>query len=171
MDEKRGGARPGSGRKPTGRVRKAYSVNWLLETVELVDRKARSAGLTRSDWLEEAATEKIMTSMKKKCRGLIPEERLEGLFEEALKKFGKNPQAFELAVDRCAAAQKGGHAKIAPGANEGWSEDQLLEAVDLILAHTDGELEKFWRGGSWWIVSPDDPEFDKFMEAKWRRPV
>ena len=50
---RRGGARPGSGRKPTGAKTKHYTVNLPIEEAELLEKHAAERGMSVNKYLRE----------------------------------------------------------------------------------------------------------------------
>lgn len=52
-EEKRGGARPGSGRKATGSKTKHYTVNLPIEEAELLEKHAAELGMSVNKYLRE----------------------------------------------------------------------------------------------------------------------
>lgn len=52
-EEKRGGARPGSGRKATGAKTKHYTVNLPIEEAELLEKHAAERGMSVNKYLRE----------------------------------------------------------------------------------------------------------------------
>ena len=52
-EEKRGGARPGSGRKATGAKTKHYTVNLPIEEAELLEKHAAQCNLSVNKYLRE----------------------------------------------------------------------------------------------------------------------
>ena len=52
-EEKRGGARPGSGRKATGAKTKHYTVNLPIEEAELLEKHAAEVGFSVNKYLRE----------------------------------------------------------------------------------------------------------------------
>lgn len=52
-EDKRGGARPGSGRKPTGAKTKHYTVNLPIKEAELLEKHAAEVGLSVNKYLRE----------------------------------------------------------------------------------------------------------------------
>lgn len=52
-EEKRGGARPGSGRKATGAKTKHYTVNLPIEEAELLEKHAAQCNMSVNKYLRE----------------------------------------------------------------------------------------------------------------------
>ena len=52
-EDRRGGARPGSGRKPTGAKTKHYTVNLPIEEAELLEKHAAERGMSVNKYLRE----------------------------------------------------------------------------------------------------------------------
>ena len=52
-EDRRGGARPGSGRKPTGAKTKHYTVNLPIEEAELLEKHAAQCNMSVNKYLRE----------------------------------------------------------------------------------------------------------------------
>lgn len=171
---KQGGKRPGAGRPPgeTGTARVKASISLPASLANRLKEAESDLGLSKSRIIEQSL-EKYMDEIMPNAID-IPAVKLAAIgirdkdqpaFLEECRKSFTDPAPVKAAM-RCYQEVKGSHRRIALGAmDQGVSLDDLNKAIDLIAKYTIADINRYWRGGDFWLVADTDPHLEDFMKA------
>lgn len=186
----RGGARPGSGRKPG--VRKAdrrvqLSCSISQDVLRKLDELAEKRGKSRSQVIEmaldgwfDAPENRLLLSggeagvpwIEPTAIG-VPENRVSEMMDAYMERFdalGDPERAFVAASLSHLQAVQDSRASLLKSPDAGiCSESDFLAVVDFIGTYSRKPAYRLWRDGDWWLVSETDPHLNDFLLSDARR--